>query len=83
MNDAPESEANAKTEKVEVNGVPYLVIVATKHISKLSEIRYDYGDKTAHWRRGIKRKRTTNENSKSSTLPALTGAQAPLFSTYL
>ncbi|XP_060590855.1 uncharacterized protein LOC132745869 isoform X2 [Ruditapes philippinarum] len=45
------TKANCKMKKVVVNGVPRLGLFALNEISKGTELRYDYGDKLAPWRK--------------------------------
>uniref|UniRef100_A0A8W8NXV7 SET domain-containing protein n=1 Tax=Magallana gigas TaxID=29159 RepID=A0A8W8NXV7_MAGGI len=53
VNDAaPKSKQNNSVMKIlEVDGVPHLVLYASRKICKGEEIRYDYGEKNLPWRK--------------------------------
>lgn len=55
VNDAKASSpsCNCKIKKIEIKGKPHLVLFATKSISEGCELRYDYGDPSAWWRRQV------------------------------
>lgn len=44
-------DPNARIVREDVNGVPHLFLRARRHIDPDTEIRYDYGQPDAQWRK--------------------------------
>ena len=53
MNDAREEDkaCNARMKKILANGKVCLALFASQFIHKGDEVRYDYGEEDAHWRK--------------------------------
>ena len=50
LNDAPRKHANARAKVIEIDGIPHIILLATRVININEEIRFDYGVADAPWR---------------------------------
>ena len=45
------NKPNCKVQVIDDEGKPRLAFFSLKHIGENTELRFDYGDKTVHWRK--------------------------------